>query len=101
MSINPVVGSVAACCVAYFTKAIAYYTSFYITRSDSLILANASLILINDYNCRVVAVIIFLLLPSFLIYEYASISFSPAYYVKFGWMYCFAYVIYLLNNYFG
>lgn len=48
ISIRPVVGSVAACWVANFIKAIASSTSFYYTRFESLILAKASLILIND-----------------------------------------------------
>ena len=41
ISISPVVGSVAACCIAILTRLMAYYTSDIYTKFDSLIFANA------------------------------------------------------------
>ena len=69
ISISPVVGSVAACCVAIFIRVMAYSTSLTITSLESRILAKASLSRIRDSSCRGVAVIIFLLFPRCLISE--------------------------------
>lgn len=69
ISISPVSGSVADCCIAVRTNWTAFSTSLSLTSVESLILAKASLIRMSDSSCRGVAVIIFLLFPTFLIYR--------------------------------
>ena len=97
MSIFPVFGSVAACCIAIFIKSRAYCTSSSLTVSQSFILAKASLSLISDSSCLGVAVIVFVLAPTFLISVYASTNFWEASYEILGCIYYLAKVIYLVS----
>lgn len=70
MSISPVVGSVALCCMADLINLTASSMSLFSTVSESLILAIDSAILIIDSSYLGVAVIVFLLLPIDLIWQY-------------------------------
>jgi len=74
ISIYPVVGSVALCCIACFISLTASSTSFFFTSVARRILAIASEILIIDSSCLGVAVIVFFALPMFLISLYSLIS---------------------------
>ena len=71
MSIWPVFGSVALCCIAVRISLTASSMSRRSTVSDNLILASASEILINDSSWRGVAVIVFLFRPIDLIFWYS------------------------------
>ena len=72
MSIYPVFGSVALCCMADRIGLTASSMSLYSTSLESLIFAKASEILINDSNYLGVAVIVFLLTPIDLILLYSA-----------------------------
>lgn len=71
MFILPVVGSVADCCNALLINVTASATSFLSTKSDSLIFANDSEILIMDSNYLGVAVTVLVVLPKLLILTYS------------------------------
>ena len=66
MSIMPVVGSVADCFNASFINSNAMSTFYSLTSRESLILAKASLIRINDSSCLGVADTVLLLIPALL-----------------------------------
>lgn len=63
ISISPVVGSVALCCIAVFINLTASSMSLFSTVSESLIFAIDSAILIIDSSYLGVAVIVFFELP--------------------------------------
>ena len=71
ISICPVFGSVALCCMAERINLTASSMSLYSTSFESLILARASEILIKDSSYLGVAVIVFLLTPMDLILLYS------------------------------
>lgn len=65
-------------------------TSVYVTRLESFILAKASLNLIMDSNCLVVAEMVLVPLPIFLISMYPSTILCPASGVRMGLIYSLA-----------
>ena len=71
MSIYPVFGSVALCCIADLMSLTASSTSLCSTSFESLIFASASEILIRDSSYLGVAVIVFLFTPMDLILLYS------------------------------
>lgn len=71
MSISPVTGSVALCCIAVLMSLTASSISYFSMVSLSLILATASANLMVDSNCLGVAVMVFLELPRLLILVYS------------------------------
>ena len=71
MFICPVLGSVAAYCIACLISLTASSKSHFSTSCDSLILAIASDSLIIDSNYLGVAVIVLLVLPKLLIATYS------------------------------
>jgi len=74
MSMNPVFGSVALCCIAVLIRETASSTSLTSTVSESRILAIDSETLIIDSSCLGVAVIVFYELPRLLIFVYSLTS---------------------------
>jgi len=74
MSIFPVFGSVALCCIAVLIRETASSTSLTSTVSESRILAIDSETLIIDSSCLGVAVIVFSELPRLLILVYSVTS---------------------------
>ena len=74
MSISPVVGSVALCCMAVLIRRTASSMSYFSTASDKRILATDSEIRMSDSSCLGVAVIVFLLFPIALIFWYSLTS---------------------------
>jgi len=71
MLIYPVVGSVAAYCIAFLIRRVASSKSHFSTFLDSLIFALASESLIMDSSYLGVAVIVFVVFPSALILTYS------------------------------